>query len=99
MNKHLEAGPNQVICQLWEESERCWGVRPDGFSLHLTREDLHRFIREYNDTLPRETAPIYSRPVGEAYPAAVSDAVAAEIAAQGSGLWLLGYAYPDPMPR
>lgn len=24
-----------VICQKWEESERGWGTRPNGYSLHL----------------------------------------------------------------
>jgi len=35
---------NKVIMQLWEESERGWGVRPDGCSLHLSVTDRKDFI-------------------------------------------------------
>ena len=38
-----------VVCQYWEESERGWGVRPDGCSLHLTEADRKQFIKEYWD--------------------------------------------------
>lgn len=30
---------NRAYYIQWEESERGWGVRPDGYSLHLTAED------------------------------------------------------------
>lgn len=36
-----------AFCQIWEESERGWGVRPDGYSLHLTLEDATNFRIEY----------------------------------------------------
>jgi len=39
-----------VICQDWEESERGWGVRPDGWTMHLTRSDRDAYVREYNQT-------------------------------------------------
>ena len=32
---------NRCYFQRWEESERGWGVRPDGCSLHLS-EDFHK---------------------------------------------------------
>lgn len=54
-----------AICQLWEESERGWGCRPDGFSLHLTDEDRLKYIKEYWDRQPDGPAPDeYSRPLG-----------------------------------
>lgn len=28
-----------ILCQEWEESERSWGVRPDGASLHFTENE------------------------------------------------------------
>lgn len=36
-----------VVCQDWEESERGWGVRPDGFTLHLTVEDHAAFVEKF----------------------------------------------------
>jgi hypothetical protein len=36
-----------VVCQDWEESERGWGVRPDGVSLHLTEADRVAYVAEY----------------------------------------------------
>ncbi len=38
---------NAVVVQKWEETERGWGVRPDGFSLHLTDADRSAYIGEY----------------------------------------------------
>jgi len=32
---------NRCYFQRWEESERGWGVRPDGCSIHLS-EDFHK---------------------------------------------------------
>lgn len=47
----------------WEESERGWGVRPDGYSLHLTHEDACKFVDEYWATMPDGPAPdVYERP-------------------------------------
>lgn len=39
-----------VWCQDWEESERGWGVRPDGFTLHLTQDDCKKYVTGYNTT-------------------------------------------------
>jgi hypothetical protein len=51
----------------WVESERGWGQRPDGYSLHLTREDAEAFIKDYWDKMPDrgprgEVPDEYSRP-------------------------------------
>ena len=37
----------KVYLQHWEESERGWGIRPDGCSLHLTLEDRKKYIEKY----------------------------------------------------
>lgn len=57
----------QVYCQLWEESEQGWGVRPDGYSLHLTADAAKAYIDTYwkeqkkrEPEVPHE----YSRPSG-----------------------------------
>lgn len=57
----------KVICQKWEESERGWGVRPDGYSLHLTEEDRKEYINKYNASLPEEVPDEYSRVSGTPY--------------------------------
>jgi len=31
----------------WYESERGWGQRPDGVSLHLSQEDINIYIENY----------------------------------------------------
>lgn len=58
-----------VVCQEWLESERGWGCRPDGASLHLTNADLDAYVKEYwerekqfnpSGAVPDE----YSRPDG-----------------------------------
>jgi hypothetical protein len=47
-------GPRLVICQDWEESERGWGVRPDGHTLHLSREDHDAYVKGYYATYNNE---------------------------------------------
>ena len=56
-----------VVVQQWEESERGWGTRPDGVSVHLTEQNLKMYLEGYYAELAaehREVAPHeYSRPV------------------------------------
>ena len=57
-----------VFCQQWEESERGWGVRPDGYSVHLSLEDAKAYIGAYWDRMPPPPPPDeYSRPCGKPY--------------------------------
>ncbi len=56
-----------LIVQKWEESERGWGCRPDGYSLHRPDADRVAFIREYWDRMPDEAPDEYSRPDGAPY--------------------------------
>jgi len=37
----------QVVYVSWEESERGWGTRPDGCSLHLTKADFEIYLDNY----------------------------------------------------
>jgi hypothetical protein len=46
----------------WTESERGWGCRPDGASLHLTRDDVTKYIKKYWDGMQKEVPYEYSRP-------------------------------------
>lgn len=36
-----------VLCQEWEESERGWGCRSDGFSIHLNEGDAKQFATNF----------------------------------------------------
>jgi hypothetical protein len=47
----------------WLESEKGWGTRPDGYSLHPTKEACEQYIRNYWLTMPNEVPDEYSRPV------------------------------------
>ncbi|HTE58645.1 MAG TPA: hypothetical protein VK694_07965 [Verrucomicrobiae bacterium] len=86
MRKQIEEGPNPAICQKWEETERGWGERPDGFSLHLSLDGLRRYIKAYWDRMPDQAPSEYSRPNGTPYSVGVSDEVAAQIEASNDGL-------------
>lgn len=57
----------------WEESERGWGVRPDGCSVHLSEKSAMDFIKRQQDSLPKGVVPDeYSRPSGKPYLVEVS---------------------------
>ena len=95
MKNKIEEGLNQVICQKWEESERGWGERPDGFSLHLSYEGLERYIKEYWRGMPPAVPDEYSRPDGTPYPVGVSGDVTGQIEETGDGLrFYSNYEYP-----
>lgn len=46
----------------WVESERGWGTRPDGYSLHRTLSDAHKYIEKHWASLPDSAPDVYSRP-------------------------------------
>ena len=56
-----------IVVQKWEESERGWGTRPDGYSLHLSEENRKQFIEKYWDGMPDAVPDEYSRPDGTSY--------------------------------
>ena len=95
MKQQIELGPNPAICQKWEESERGWGTRPDGFSLHLSFESLKRYIKRYWDSMPDYAPDEYSRPNGEPYPVGVSDEIFSELETSEDGIrYYSHYEYP-----
>lgn len=51
-----------VVVQRWEESERGWGVRPDGYSIHPDIAARNQYVKEYWATMPNEIPDEYSRP-------------------------------------
>lgn len=63
-----------VYLQYWEESERGWGVRPDGCSLHLTLDNHKSYVnRIYDDRDPNVIPDEYDRTVGDPIVVSVSD--------------------------
>lgn len=54
-----------LLLQEWEESERGWGVRDDGYSFHLTEEDAKIYVKAYWDSMPTKVQHEYSRTYGE----------------------------------
>lgn len=50
--------------QEWIESERGWGQRPDGYSLHSSKEEYDKYIKEYWEKMPKHTPEVYSTPSG-----------------------------------
>lgn len=80
---------HEVIVQKWEESERGWGTRPDGCSLHLTEEDRKKFLEEYWARQPKggEVPDEYSRPDGTPYKAQIDRETFEKVQASSNGIW------------
>jgi hypothetical protein len=75
-----------VYRQNWLESERGWGIRPDGCSLHLSRLDRDVYVRQYWDRMPDQVPDEYSRPDGECCAVEVNEATYTAIAASQHGI-------------
>mgnify|MGYP001573228924 CR=1 FL=1 len=82
MKKNLE----NAAYVSWEESERGWGTRPDGCSLHLTEEDYRKFVNMYWKGMPNEVPDEYSRPAGSPCEVKVSKRLYDEIRRSKYGL-------------
>ena len=69
-----------AICQIWEESERGWGIRPDGYSLHINKTEANTFAakflkwqHEYFESKGiMDTPEEYTRKCGEPYETLIS---------------------------
>ena len=83
-----------VICQKWEESERGWGIRPDGYSLHLSEKDRKAFIKKYWTGMPDVVPNEYSRPDGTPYLCEVDEKTFKEIKAGKNGIRRFGKVPP-----
>lgn len=89
-----------VWVQKWEESERGWGCRPDGHTLHLEREHIELFLRNLRkretEDKPSDYVPAeYSRPCGTPYLTALSNQdLIAHLKASDFGIWK---PYPTPI--
>lgn len=75
-----------VVRQDWLESERGWGVRPDGYSLHRTKTDLEAFVRDYWSRMPDEVPDEYSRPCGDPYLVDVDESTYTQVLGSKHGI-------------
>jgi hypothetical protein len=77
---------HKVFAQDWEESERGWGVRPDGTSLHLTEQDVAEYVQTYYRTFNSRGAVSdeYTRTSGEAYEIEVTEEIYQELLVQAA---------------
>ena len=66
-NKGQNLEQRLAIRQDWIESERGWGIRPDGCSLHQTVGECKQYIAKYWDSMPDSVPNEYERPAGEPY--------------------------------
>lgn len=64
---------NKIILQLWEESERNWGVRPDGCSIHLDYNNRDSFVNDFYSNREENVPDVYERAFGEPFFAFVQD--------------------------
>ena len=53
-----------AVIKTWTEYERGWRNRPDGVSIHLTKEDSEFYEKGYYDGMPDEAPDEYSQPSG-----------------------------------
>lgn len=52
----------KAILVEWVESERGWGIRPDGYSVHVSKETAEQYIKDYWAMMPQQAPDEYSRP-------------------------------------
>lgn len=64
-----------VYVQNWEESERGWGTRPDGFTVHTSQKQHEGYVVWYNKTFNNlsEAPDEYTRTCGRPIAVEVSD--------------------------
>lgn len=82
------------LVQKWFESERGWGQRPDGWSLHRNREELDAYVKTYWDSMPNAVPDEYSAPEGDprVYPGSVfTDEQIAKLDESTNGARFWGY--------
>lgn len=73
---------------VWEESERGWGIRPDGVSFHRSAQEANDYVKKFQDTQPKDYVPDeYSRPSSGPKLAEVSQSLHDHVMEHGS-VWL-----------
>lgn len=64
-----------VVIQNWEESERGWGTRPDGFTIHVDMDQHKKYVDWYYKTFNNgdEAPHEYTRVCGDPIEVEISD--------------------------
>ena len=76
---------NAVYCLSWVESERGWGIRPDGYSFHNSVAEAKAYIERYNSRLPKDHVPdCYSYPTSEPFLTQVNSEFYKEVMEKGT---------------
>ena len=77
---------NRCVFQIWEESERGWGVRPDGCSIHLNKSIRDQYINNLKKQRSeiKEVPNEYDRPVGNELECFVSDMIYDRVSQAGT---------------
>ena len=73
--KKVKVSGYPVVCQPWVESERGWGQKPDGYSLHLDQNALDSYLKADAASKNGPVPEVYERPEGRPYNVIASDAV------------------------
>lgn len=68
----------------WIESESGWGCRPDGISLHSTKEKAEQYVRDYWSRMPKNVPSEYSRPDGASELVEINEKLATDLVDTGS---------------
>lgn len=80
----------KVLLQYWEESIKNSSVRPDGCSLHLTKNDRNLFVKGVYDSRQDQLVPMeYDMVVGDPIEVEVSESIYNEIIRNGNSLRLM----------
>jgi hypothetical protein len=56
---------NALYAICWEESERGWGTRPDGYTFHRSELLALQYVVVFNSKMSKHIPDVYSRPVGD----------------------------------
>lgn len=81
-------GAKPVVCYEWIESERGWGQRPDGITLHLDNARATAFLEKYYADQPKEVPDEYSRHDGQPFVIDVDEATYSKVIASKNGIRL-----------
>ena len=90
-----ETKMKKVFAQNWEESERGWGVRPDGVTLHATLAKMNEYKKKFFSSQPGRSADgsapdEYTRESGEPYEIEVDETLYKQVVAAGFALHASG---------
>jgi hypothetical protein len=72
----------------WTESERGWGQRSDGCTIHLSKEDYKDYVENYWAGMPKEVPDEYSRPDNNLREVAISDKLYEQVKKSKNGICL-----------